>query len=321
MGAARCAGLLALAASLTLGTGAPARSVRIGALTTSWGPTTQIVGLRDGLIALGYRDNQDFAIGVRFTQGDTAALPTAARELVEQGVDLLFVEGDEGTRVAMAATSRIPIVFAGGGDPVGRGFVQSITRPAGNVTGVTNQDIELSTKRMELFREMVPGLRRVLYVRDPASDYSAAELTRYREAAQRLGLVLVERAVRTPEEARTALAPARRREADGVMAPYSLSLNIPSLVVEATAKSSLPTMFGDVFFVEQGGLASYGPDLYATGRLAARLVDKILKGETPATIPVEDNSTIRFVVNRKVARALGLELSQAIIYRADRVLE
>ncbi len=299
------------------------RPMRIGVLTSSWGPSPSTVGLREGLLALGYREDQDFVLGIRFTQGDLTALPTAARALVQYGVDLIFASQLLSAKAAQMATTRIPIVFAGGagsGDPVEMGLVQSFARPGGNITGVTDLDLELGPKRLEVFREILPGLRRVLYLYDLNDSYAVALARTYRDAAHRLGLELVEQAIRTQEEAKAALAQVQKGDVDGLLPPASTSLNIPGLALEAAAQQAFPTMFGAAFFVEQGGLASYGPDFYETGRQAARLVDKILKGADPAELPVEVNVKIEFVINLKVAKALGLTIAPEVLYRADRLL-
>lgn len=297
-----------------------AKPVLIGALTESWGPTPAVVGLRDGLRELGYRENEDFVIGVRFTQGDVAAIPVAVRELVQQGVDLLFTTAATTAKAAQMATSRIPIVFAAGGDPVGMGLVQSFARPGGNVTGVIELDIELAPKRLELFREIIPGLRRVLFSYDPTEAFTVAEAKAYRDAARRLGMALVEKPVRTQEEAQTALAQIRKGEVDGILAPRSVSSNIPGFVLEATSQRGIPTMFVSSWYVEQGGLASYSPDLYSSGRQAGRLVDKIIKGAKPAEIPVEVNTKVQLVINLKVAKTLGLTIVPEVLYQADRLV-
>jgi putative ABC transport system substrate-binding protein len=297
------------------------RPVRIGALTVSWGPTPGVVGLRAGLIERGYREPEDFVIGVRFTQGDLTTLSTAVRELVEQKVDILVVGAGAEARAAQEITSRIPIVLIGGGDPVAQGLVKSYAQPGGNLTGVVNQDSELAPKRLEIFRGIVPGLKRVLFVHDPANPYTALELSGYRDGARRLGLTLVERPVSTREEARAVLAGLHRREVDGVLAPWGMSLNIPGFVLEACARLSIPAMFPEMFYVEQGGLASYSPDHQVSGRLAARLVDKILRGTPPGEIPIEVDNRIHLAVNLKVARAIGLRVPPEIILRATRVLD
>src|SRR5690242_1514560 len=135
------------------------KPIRIGALSDSWGPTPGVVGLRDGLKELGYRENKDFVIGVRFTQGDIAALPQAARELVKQGIDIFFTNNPAPAKAAQRATNKIPIVFYGAGDPIRLGLIKSFAHPGGNVTGVEDLDIELDSKRLEIFKEMIPGLK------------------------------------------------------------------------------------------------------------------------------------------------------------------
>jgi putative ABC transport system substrate-binding protein len=295
--------------------------VKIGALTQSWGPTPQMVGLRDGLQTLGYREGEQFVIGVRFTQGDMATLPAAARDLVQSGVDVIFATDANAAKAAKLATNRIPIVFAAVvGDPVALGLVQSYGRPGGNITGVTDGDLDLSAKRLEIFKEMLPGMKRVLFIYNADDPYTIAAARLYRDAARHLGVELVEKPVRTKEEARTTLSRLRKAEVDGIVAPSSLSLNIPGVVLDATSQRAIPSMFNGAFFVERGGLVSYGPDFYDSGRQAARLVDKIVKGEDPGRIPVEANPKIELAINMKVAKALKLTIAPGVAQRANRLI-
>jgi putative ABC transport system substrate-binding protein len=294
--------------------------IKIGVLTESWGPTPAAVGLRDGLLELGYRENEQFVIGVRFTQGDLTALPAAARDLIQYEVDVIFATEEGSAKAAQMATTQIPIVFAGGADPVGLGLVQSFARPGGNVTGVTDLRLELGPKRLEVFREIVPNLKRVLFPYDAADADAVAQASVYREAARHLGIALVEKAAQTQGEAQVALARISRDEVDGILGPRQTSLNIPGFVRETATHQAIPTMFDAMFMVERGGLASYGPDIHETGRQAARLVDKILKGAKPAEVPVEANPKIEFVINLKAAKALGLTIAPEVLYRADRIL-
>jgi putative ABC transport system substrate-binding protein len=296
------------------------RPFRIGALTASWGPTPMIVGMRDGLLALGYRENQDFVLGVRFTQGDIAALPAAARELVQYGADLIFVDADEPARAAQQATTQIPIVFASVNDPEGLGSIQSFARPGGNITGVTDMELHLGPKRLQIFQEMIPSLKRVLFPYNATEAYAVKMARVYQDAAQRLGIELVAQGVRSQKEVYAALARLRQGEVDGILAPISISLNIPGFIMETAAQQSMPVMFSATFFPEHGGLASYTPDTYETGRQAARLVDKILKGANPAEIPVEVNSKIEFVINLQTAKQLGLAIPPEVLYQADRLI-
>jgi putative ABC transport system substrate-binding protein len=296
------------------------RPIRIGVLTESWGPPPQVVGLRDGLVELGYREDEDFVIGIRFTQGDSAALPAAARELVGYGVDLIVVTTDEPAKVAQQVSTEIPIVFAEVADPIGSGLIESFARPGGNITGVTNLELDLGPKRLEVFQELIPGLRRVLFPYNAAEAYAVRMASTYREAARRLGIDLIEKPIRTQAEAQATFAKVRKGDVDGFLVPWSGSFNIIGFIQETAVQQSIPAMHGSSFGLEQGGLASYGSNSFETGRQAARLVDKILKGANPAEIPVEVNPKIEFVINVKTAKKLGLTISPEMLYRADRLI-
>jgi len=316
--------VLAIAGPMARATEAQSpRLIKIGALTESWGPTPAIAGLRDGLQDLGYRENQDFVIGVRFTQGNVAELPEAAHALVRRGVDIIVASsgGANTAKAAQVATTRIPIVFMGGSDPVEAGLVKSFARPGGNITGIADLELELVPKRMEIFRELIPGLKRVLLVYDATNAAAVSTLPVHRDAAHRLGLKLVERPVRTEDEARSVISAIRKSEVDGIFSPRSLSLNIPGLILDIAPKRAIPTMFHDAIFVEQAGLASYSANLYELGRQAARLVDKILKGAKPGDVPVEQPTKFELVINLKAAKALGITIPRSILARADRVIE
>ena len=295
--------------------------VKIGALNEGWGPTPATVGLRDGLAALGYREGEQFVIGVRFTQGDRPALVTGARDLLHAGSDIIFASGTHAAKAAHAATTSVPVVFAEAvSDPVAVGLVKSIRRPGGNVTGITDDWDELTPKRLEIFKEMLPGLKRVLFVYDPNSVDVANVLLRTREAARRLGLALVDRPVGSVDDVRATLATVRKG-ADGIVTGGPMTFNIPGFVLDATSGHGIPSMFNAGFFADRGGLAGYGPDLYESGRQAARLVDKIIKGQAPATIPVEANPRIELVINLKVAKALGITVAPSALQRATRIVE
>jgi len=253
---------------------------------------------------------------------ERAVWDEAARTLTRQGVDVIVTSGgDHSTRAAQQATATIPIVFLEAADPVGAGFVKSLARPGGNITGLADLGLELVPKGLEIFRELIPRLRRVLLVYDATNDFTVSQLPVYRDAAQRLGLMLVERPVRTEDEARSVISAIKKSEIDGIFSPRVLSQNIPGLILEIAPKRGIPTMFETPFYVERAGLASYGADKYALGRQAARLVDKILKGAKPGDIPVEQPTKFELAINVKAAKALGIVIPQSMLLRADRLIQ
>jgi len=294
------------------------RPVLIGALNASWGATPQVVGLRDRLRELGYRENEDFVIGVRFTQGDIAALAGAARQLVAEGADVILVDHDDAARAARDATDRIPIVCTGLSDPVELGLIRSFAQPGGNLTGIADLHFELGPKRLEIFRAMLPGMKRILFLYATTDAHAAAEAKALTETARRLGVKFVAHAVSTEAEARAALIGLRGKKIDGILVPRCCALNLPAIIFEATTEQRLPMMYESAFWAERGALASYGPDIYASGRMAARLIDKIINGANPGEIPVEVNRDVEFVINLTTARLLGLTLAPEVTYRANR---
>jgi putative ABC transport system substrate-binding protein len=294
--------------------------VLIGALTVSWGPPPGVVGLIEGLTAMGYRENEDFVVGVRFTQGDISALSAAARDMVRDRVDIIFCVGGPEAKAARDATTTVPIVFVAVGDPVGQRLIDSYARPGGNITGVTDLDMVSSAKLLQLFKELIPRMKRVLVPYNANNAQQAANVLQYRAAAQRLGIEMMERKLRTMGEARAALAQVRKEDIDGILSPRDVDLNIPGVVLETTTRRGIPSMFDSAFYLKDGGLASYGPSLFASGRQAARLVDKIIKGANPGEIPVEVDQYLEFAINLKVAKALGITIPREVLYQADRIL-
>ena len=320
------AALLLLAAWLPVVGGAapalakPAKPFRIGALNNSWGPTPSVAGLRDGLVALGRRENEDFVIGTRFTSGDISAMPAAVRELLQIGVDMIFAVGIGPAKAVQQATRSIPVVFALVDDPVRAGLTRSYARPGGNITGVADGNTLLAPKRLEVFKQMIPGLKRVLFVYDANDPGTVMQAKAYRSAASRLRIRLVGQAVRTAAEAEAVFGRVGKGKWGGILAPVLPNLNIPGLAAETASRKGIPSMFPGAFWMDHGGLASYGANFYSSGRQAARLVDKIMRGVKPADIPVEVNNDIEFAINLKVAKALGLKIDPQVLYQADRIV-
>ena len=296
------------------------RPARIGWLTASWGPTPQVVGMQDGLAELGYAENQDYFLGVRFTQGNNTALAAAARDLVKLGVDIIISETHPSIKAAQLATTQIPIVFASATDPIGQGFINSFARPGGNITGVAELALDLGPKRLQLFQELIPRLRRVLFPYDVADPMALREVETYRTASRQLGIELIEKPLRTPQEAKTFLNQLQLGDTDGVLSPRCCSMNIPGFILDTITPKQIPAMFDAPFWVERGAFASYGQAFYTSGKQSARIVDKIIKGQKPSDIPVEVNSQIEFVINLPVAKRMELTIAPEVLYRADRII-
>lgn len=316
-----CLVLVPLCAARQVSCAAFPRPVLIGALTESWGPSPAIVGMRDGLVALGYQEERDFFLGVRFTQGDRAALPAAAQDLLDAGAHLLFTDTNSTAIAAHQVTTRIPIVFAGVEDPVGTGLVQSFARPGGNVTGIASLDTELAPKRLQLFVALLPTLKRVLFLY-AAKDHDAVQAAQaYRWAARRLGITLVEKMAHTHADVLATLADVRALQIDGMVAPRCCTLNIPGAIVDAATQQGVPSMHVDrVVWMERGALAAFGTDHYRLGQQAARLVEKILRGASPATLPVEAHSRVEFTIHLRRAQDLGLTIAPEVLYQADHLV-
>jgi putative ABC transport system substrate-binding protein len=281
-----------------------------------WHSTTE--GFRDGLKEFGYVEGKNVVFEARAAQGDTSRVPELAAELVQQNPDLLFCVSD-----ACRRTSRkIPMVFVQVSDPVRLGLVESIARPGGNVTGIANLRAELTAKRLELFKEVVPSLRRVLVTYDPREKDERESVELARSAASRLRLTLLERPITAPLDIEPGLAALKEGGQDGIlMVQAGPNLNIAGRSLEVATSNKLPTMYPASFWTKFGALASYGPDQYLQGRQAARLAQKILTGTPPREIPVELPDRIEFIINLKTAKRLGLRVPREALLRADRVIE
>jgi putative ABC transport system substrate-binding protein len=299
---------------------AQARKIyKIGILTDAmvpWHSTTN--GFRDGLKELGYLDGRTVSFEVRAAQGDMARVPMLAAELVQQKPDLILCVSD----ACRKDVGPIPMVFVQVSDPIRIGLVESIARPGGNVTGIANLRAELTAKRLELFKEVVPSLRRVLVTYDPREKDERDSVAVARTAASRLRLTLLERPISATLEIESGLGELKEGGHDGILIVQSgPNLNIPGRTLEVATSDRIPTMYPASFWSNVGALASYGPDQYSQGRQAARLAHKVLTGTPPREIPVEFPDRIELVINLKTAKQLGLRIPQPILLRVDRVIE
>lgn len=292
------------------------RLYRIGVLNEAWAANHPAVeGLKEGLRERGFVEGRDVAYEIRFTRGEPGATGAAAEELVKAGVDLIFTSNEPATLAAKKATQRIPIVFTLVGDPVAAGMVASLAHPGANVTGISSRATELAPKRLEVLRTLDPGLHRVWFVYHSADVTDTAVVTRVREAARRLQLELMVRAVNDSAE----LDQVRKeiKPGDALLSPAVDTLDIPATILEAARASRVPSVFPAALWVEHGALVSYGPDFRAQGVQAARLIAKVLRGARPQDLPVEGADRIDLAVNLNTARQLGLTVPPKILFRAN----
>lgn len=297
------------------------RVYRIGSLHSAFAPNVPWVeGLTAGLAELGLRESREVLIEHRFTEGDLRALPGAAQQLIQAGVDLIFTAGQPATEAARTATQTLPVVFIGVGDPVAAGLVRSIARPGGNITGVSSLRSELAAKRLEILKELAPAVRRVWIIYDVGDLAAPLVVRKAAVGASRLGVELVARPVGTAQELAGALAAFRPR--DGVMIHDGPTLlDISAQILKASQSAGIPVIFPAPFWLQWGGLVSYGPDYHAMGHQAARLVARILRGTQPADLPVEGANKIPLVINLKAARAIGLTVPPSLLLRADEAIQ
>jgi putative ABC transport system substrate-binding protein len=278
-------------------------------------------GLFDGLRQLGYVEGEHFVVVGRYSEGRPELLPSLAAELVRLKVDVIVAAAYTPV-AARGATSTIPIVMTNHGDPVGRGLVASLARPGGNVTGVSTLTVEVVGKAMQLLKEVTPRLSRVAVLLNPGS--SSYELYR-REAedvARALALRLQVVHARTPAELAAAFSAATKESAGAlVIVGDPMYFGERQQIVELAARNRLPLMTNQSEYPEAGGLFSYGADQRDSFRRAATYVDRILKGENPGTLPIDQATKLELVINLKTARALGLTIPPSVLLRAGRVIE
>jgi len=294
----------------------PRQPYRIGVLNEAFAATHPTVeGLKAGLREAGLAEGRDVSFDIRFTEGDAQATRAAAAALVKAGVDLIVTSQDGPTQAAKDATKTVPIVFTLVGDPVASGLVMNLAEPEANVTGVSSLQTELAAKRLEILKTLVPSIRRVWLIHD-GGDLSANKMVvRARDAAPRVKVELVPRAVLNAQE--LALALRELRPGDALLAPEIATLDIPVAILEASLKSRVPAVFTTALWVGHGGLVSYGPDYYAQGVQAAGLVAKILRGARPSDVPVEGADRIELAVNLKTADLLGVTVPRKVMLRAE----
>jgi ABC-type uncharacterized transport system substrate-binding protein len=301
----------------------PPKIPRIGrlAIASRSVESARLEAFRNGLRDLGYVEGKNIVIEWRFADGKLDRLPAQAAELVRLKAEIIVSAGSTPTRNARAATSTIPIVMSNDNDPVGDGFVASLARPGRNITGLSNFAPELSGKRLEMLREVVPKLSRVAVIGTSTNPAYAQVITEVELAAKGFGVKLQNLDVLDSKDIETAFRAASKGRADGVLVLTSATL-VPQRVqlAELAVKNRLAVMYSNSQYVEAGGLMFYGANVLDLDRRAATYVDKILKGAKPADLPVEQPMKFEFVINLKAAKQIGLTIPPNVLARADRVI-
>jgi putative ABC transport system substrate-binding protein len=298
-----------------------ARVYRIGIVLLGGPYTAAVDGLRDGLKELGWEEGRQFILHVRDVKGDPKSVETAARSLESEKVDLIYSVATSVTVAVKRATESVPIVCYAGNDPVAAGLVKSFAKPGGRVTGIYSRSTLLLAKRLELLKEMIPNLRRVVYFYNPGNPIAENSAKVAREAARQLKVQLDERPVRSVDELRAGLEALRPAPADALTYIDGLVISQTAMIIDTARTKKLATMVGERASVAQGALASYGVSYHTNGELAAKQVQRILLGADPGDIPVEQVDRFHLAINLKTAKALGLSIPQSVVLRADELID
>ena len=313
---------LIVAARLTADAQHTAKVWRVGVLMDLYRPDANPPqALRQGLRDLGYVEGRNLIIDWRYQLGQSDRLPAFAAELVHLKPDIIVADSTVATRVALQATSTIPIVMANSADAVGTGLVTNLARPGGNISGVTIMLAEMSAKRLQLLKEAVPSVSRVAVLWDPTLRWHPAMVKEVEAAAPSLGFQPIAIAVRNRGDFGNALGKIVDAQADALFVSETMAPAARRQLVDFAAKRRLPAMYLNRDYVTAGGLMSYAPDFAEGFRQAAGYVDKILKGAKPADLPIEQPTKFELVINAKTAKALGLALPPPLLLRADQVIE
>ena len=317
-------GLCALAAPLGSFAQQQRKVRRIGFLWEN--PPTYYVrrfeAFKAGMRELGYNEGRDYAIEQRSAQSDSARLPAAASELLALKVDIIVSSGTPSAEAARKATRDIPILITTAGDPVGSGLAAALSHPGGNITGLTSITTELHTKRLDLLRQILPGLRRVGFLYNPDNGSDVLGLGRFESDCSKLHVTPIRAPVRKVEDISAAFRTLQHDKAQGlIVSEASTNSAGAQTIIEHAATHRLPAVYPSSSYPEAGGLFSYGVNNVDLYRRAATYVDKILKGAKPGDLPIEQPIKFETVLNRKTAKALAMTIPEAILVQANRVIE
>jgi putative ABC transport system substrate-binding protein len=299
-----------------------AKVYRVGVIHQG-GPYKAVVdGLRDGLRQSGMEEGKHFVLDIRDAKGDLKAVEEAARNFEREKANLIYAVTTSAVTAVKNVTSKSPIVFAVGSDPVASGLVQSFGKPGGRLTGVQYSATDLTGKRLEILKEMLPKLSRVVIIYNPNNRMSVEAAALAREAARHFGVQLVERQATSVEQLRQRVGALKAKEAGAYF--YISDAMVTSqaqLVIDMATSKKLPTMFAEQNLVAMGGLASYGQNFHETGRLSAKYVQKIMTGAPPGDLRVEVVDKFELVINLKTAKQIGLTIPPNVLARAEKVIK
>ena len=295
---------------------------RIGAILPGGPLYETIEGLRHGLKELGLQEGKQYTLDIRDTKGDAKAAEDAARDFEREKFNLLYVITSTLIAAAKSATGNTPIVFTIGSDPVALELVSDFATPGGRLTGVHYPVKDLTAKRLEILKEMLPKLGRVLTLYDPKNKVAAEGAALAREEAKRLGLKLIERHVNSLDELRKALQEIKSKEADAFFyIADALVVGQAQLIIDTAKAKKLPTMLQDQSLVAKGGLASYGQNFYEIGRVSAKYVQRVLSGTAPKELKIETVDSVELAINLQTAKQLGVTIPPQLLARAQKVFK
>jgi putative ABC transport system substrate-binding protein len=301
----------------------PARIPRIGYLNASSASSaaSRVEAFRQGMRELGYVEGKNIVVEYRFAEGNLDRLSQLLAELVQLNVDIIVSGGPTVTRPAKAATSTIPIVMGFDDDPVGSGFVASLARPGGNITGSSTLAPEISGKQLEILKEIIAKLSRVAVLGSSTRSGTSLSLKEMELAAAAFKVQIQYLDIQESKDIETAFGAASKGRADAIVVLGSPVLNLRrAQIVDLAIKHRMPGVYAQPEFIDAGGLMYYGPSFADIFRRAATYVDKILKGAKPADLPVEQPKKFEFIVNLKAAKQIGLTIPPNVLARADRVI-
>jgi len=282
----------------------------------------RVTAIREGLRNLGWIEGHNLRLSIHRTSAKAADIRKHVEELLGGKPDVVVTSGGTTTAPLLQATNTVPIVFTAAVDPMGAGFVESLSQPGGNVTGFMLFDYSLSGKWLEILKQVAPGIRRAGIIRDATTTSGVGQFAVIQSVAGSLGIDVVPISARDAGEIEKGIGKLARWQNGGLIATISAAVNgYRDTIIKLAAQHRLPAVYGHRMWVDDGGLISYGPDALATARLAAGYVDRILKGEKPADLPVQAPTKYELIVNLKTAKGLGLTMPPSLLASADAVIE